>query len=201
MTYRSVHKRRDESWILNPHKFCLGEWRTESWGWTGDYLQFLCCQGGGSSLSSYSSVFQVQWAVLTDPLGQAQSVISAQVAHCWGAQVANKSVWETAGGRQGGEVARTTDSDSVRSFLFFQRMLFSSAHFPRFILALTMLMLLFIKSTAVSCKTTKKHARCSASHQLMTNSAWQSLPKAWNLWSGPPQDQVQCNDLRNRKML
>lgn len=119
MTYRSVHKRRYESWILSPHKFCPEEWRAEWWGSTGDYLQFLCGKGGGSSLPSYSSVCQVPRAVLSDPLGQAQSVISAQVAHCWGAQVANQSVWDTAGGKQ--ETDSATDSGSARPFLFLQK--------------------------------------------------------------------------------
>lgn len=111
MGSRTAHGRRHESWTFNHQKHRLVEWRTESQGWA-DYLQFLCCQGWGSTVSLYSSERCVQGAAVTDPLGQAQRIIPAQVAHCRGAQVANKSVWETAGGTPGREVDNLIGSDS-----------------------------------------------------------------------------------------
>lgn len=62
-------------------------------GFPGAHLQFLRCQGGGSSPSRHSPG---PGAAPPEPLGHAQSLLPAQVPHCPGAQVANKSVWKAA---------------------------------------------------------------------------------------------------------
>lgn len=106
-------KRGHRSWASAPPGF------VQVSGFPGAHLQFLRCQGGGSSLSRRSLG---PWAALPEPLGHAQSLLPAQVPHCRGAQGANKSVWEAAG--------RGKERLPVREWLhqtfpLFQRVLFS----------------------------------------------------------------------------
>lgn len=81
-------KRGHTSWASAPPGF------VQVSGFPGAHLQFLRCQGRGSSLSRHPLG---PWAALPEPLGHAQSLLPAQVPHCRGAQGANKSVWEAAG--------------------------------------------------------------------------------------------------------